>query len=540
QEFYFDLYKLLIDGDRTEDITIQAGDVILVNPAKQFIELEGEINRPALYEIKEGDTLKDLVKFGAGFTNIANKKNIDYKVLDIESSSIKLLNNQDMNSPLTNIISVKVNPYNSKNTTSIVVSGAVKEPGYYELSENETFQDFIKRLEFIDVYPWLAVLEQFDDKNYERKSILINLNDKDTYDSIKMIPNSKLFFFNIYEIESFKKYTFEELDKIEEDPKNHSLELSELSKKLINDYSLRINHQDNTYIMPVYGRFEINSFVDFLGLDMSNVDSSVSYVSPLSDISYNDDFTNLNLVANKFHTVTFRTSANDLIDITIEGAIDFPGQYTLKSNSNLNDLYKLIGQFKDQAFYDGIILLRESVKERQTKALERSKIELNNLLAMQASSNQSQADINSLNLLALTIDPENLGRVSGNFSPLSRKSDNTILRDGDRIFVPLRINTVSVVGEVQNQTTFEITDKIKTSAAINLAGGFSDFANKRKVYIIKANGLTVKANSFLIGNSNLEPGDTLVVPRKIINENPIFKALQPVTQVISDLAFSAA
>lgn len=540
QEFYFDLYKLLIDGDRAEDITIQAGDVILVNPAKQFIELEGEINRPAIYEIKEDDTLKDLVKFGAGFTNIANKKNIDYKVLDIESSSIKLLNNQDINSPLTNIISVKVNPYNSKNTTSIVVSGAVKEPGYYELSENETFQDFIKRLEFIDVYPWLAVLEQFDDKNYERKSILINLNDKDTYDSIKMIPNSKLFFFNIYEIESFKKYTFEEPVKREQNPKNHSLELSEISKKLINDYSLRINHQDNTYFMPVCGRFEINSFVDFLGLDMSNVDSSVSYVSPLSDISYNDDFTNLNLVANKFHTVTFRTSANDLIDITIEGAIDFPGQYTLKSSSNLNDLYKLIGKFKDQAFYDGIILVRESVKERQIKALERSKIELNNLLTMQSSINQSQADINSLNQLAQTIDPENLGRVSGDFSPLSQKSNNAKLRDGDRIFVPFRTSTVSVVGEVQNQTTFEIKGKIKTSAAVDLAGGFSDFANKRKVYIIKANGLTVKANSFLIGNANLEPGDTLVVPRKIINENPIFKALQPVTQVISDLAFSAA
>ena len=540
QEFYFDLYKLLIDGDRAEDITIQAGDVILVNAAKQFIELEGEINRPAIYEIKEDDTLKDLVKFGAGFTNIANKKNIDYKVLDIESSSIKLLNNQDINSPLTNIISVKVNPYNSKNTTSIVVSGAVKEPGYYELSENETFQDFLKRLEFIDVYPWLAVLEQFDDKNYERKSILINLNDKDTYDSIKMIPNSKLFFFDIYEVQLFKKYTFEEPVKREQNPKNHSLELSEISKKLVNDYSLRMNHQDKTYIMPVYGRFEISSFVDFLGLDMSNVDSSVSYVSPLSDISYNDDFTNLNLVANKFHTVTFRTSANDLIDITIEGAIDFPGQYTLKSNSTLNDLYKLIGQFKDQAFYEGIILLRESVKESQIKALERSKIELSNLLTMQANINQSQADINSLNQLAQSIDPENLGRVSGDFSPLSQRSNNAKLMDGDRIFVPLRKSTISVVGEVQNQTTFEITGKIKTSAAIDLAGGFSDFANKRKVYIIKADGLTVKANPFLVGNANLEPGDILVVPRKIINENPIFKALQPVTQVISDIAFSAA
>ena len=540
QEFYFDLYKLLIDGDRTEDITIQAGDVILVNPAKQFIELEGEINRPAIYEIKEDDTLKDLVKFGAGFTNIANKKNIDYKVLDIESSSIKLLNNQDINSPLTNIISVKVNPYNSKNTTSIVVSGAVKEPGYYELSENEAFQDFIKRLEFVDLYPWLAVLEQFDDKNYERKSILINLNDKDTYDSIKMIPNSKLFFFNIYEMESFKKYIFEEPVNKEQDSKNHNLELSEISKTLINEYSLRINHQGNIYFLPVYGRFEIKSFVDFLGLDMSSVDDSVAYVSPLNNISYNDDFTNLNPVANKFHTATFRSAANDLIDITIEGAIDFPGQYTLKSNSNLNDLYKLIGQFKDQAFYDGIILLRESVKERQIKALEQSKNELNNLLTMQEGIDQFQADINSFNQLAQSINSENLGRISGDFSPQSQNLNNTILRDGDSIFVPIIPNTISVMGEVQNQTTFEVKGKIKANAAIDLAGGFSNLANKRKVYIIKSNGLTVKANSFLVGNASLEPGDTLVVPRKILNENPIIKALQPVTQIISDIAFSAA
>ena len=540
QEFYFDLYKLLIDGDRTEDITIQAGDVILVNPAKQFIELEGEINRPAIYEIKEDDTLKDLVKFGAGFTNIANKKNIDYKILDIESSSIKLLNNQDINSSLTNIISVKVNPYNSKNITSIVVSGAFKEPGYYELSENETFQDFIKRLEFIDVYPWLAVLEQFDDKNYERKSILINLNDKDTYDSIKMIPNSKLFFFNIYEIESFKKYILDEPDIEEPDSKKHNLELSEISKTLINEYSLRINHQGSIYILPVYGRFKIKSFVDLLGLDMSNVENLVSYVSPISNISYNDDYINLNLVANKFHTVTFRASSNDLIDITIEGAIDFPGKYTLQSNSNISDLYELIGQFKDQAFYDGIILLRESVKERQIRAIEQSKNELNNLLIMQDGNDQSQADINSLDQLAQSINPENLGRISGNFSPLSKNISNTVLRDGDSIFVPLKVNTISVVGEVLNQTTFEITGKIKTSAAIDKAGGFNDLANKRKVYIIKANGLTVKANPFLVGNANLEPGDTLVVPRKIQNENPIIKALQPITQVISNIAFSAA
>ena len=38
EEFEFDLYKLLINGDRSQDVTIEAGDVILVDPAKHSVE----------------------------------------------------------------------------------------------------------------------------------------------------------------------------------------------------------------------------------------------------------------------------------------------------------------------------------------------------------------------------------------------------------------------------------------------------------------------------------------------------------------------
>ena len=534
QIFYFDLYKLLIYGDRSDDINIQAGDVILVDPAMQFIELDGQINRPAIYEIKEGETFKDLINYGGGFTNIANKINIDYKFLDIKSASVKLLNNTDMNSSLKNILSVKVNPYKNKNTSSIQVYGSVKEPGHYELLKNETLKDFIARLEFIDVYPWFAVLEQFDDKNLARQTILFSLNDQNSYQSINMMPNSKIFFFNIDEILLFKKYNIEESINLisSEYSENHNLELSSISKNLIND--------SYEYNIPVFGDFQLKSIVEFIGLDMFNVNEKVTYVSPLSDEVIEANYKNININANKFNSVTFRSPVNDLIDVTISGAIDYPGKYTIKADATLNDLYGYVGNFKKEAFNAGIIFTRESIRERQIEALEKSKNIINSYLIMQSQESSSMVNVDEIKILSESIETENLGRLSGDFAPDSKSLDKMILRDGDSIFIPVKPNTISVLGEVQNQITFEFKSGLSASSAIKIAGGFNEFANKRQIYIIKANGLTVKANSFLIGNPKIEAGDTVIVPRKLVTENALLKALQPVTRVISDLAFSAA
>ena len=88
ESFFFDLYDLLIYGDRSKDITIEAGDTILVNAASQFVNLDGAVNRPAIYEVTESEDIEKLIEFGLGFTNTANKTNISLEYLDIENSSI--------------------------------------------------------------------------------------------------------------------------------------------------------------------------------------------------------------------------------------------------------------------------------------------------------------------------------------------------------------------------------------------------------------------------------------------------------------------
>ena len=518
--FNFDLYKLLINGDRSDDITIEAGDVIVIDPAEQFITLTGEVRRPAIYEITANETLENLVKFGLGFSQFANKSNIELRTLDIESSSVQNTNVSNLGSDLANVLSVNINKYVNKNMASVKVSGAIKEPGFYSFSENKNLEDLINKLEFIDVYPWLAVIEQFDDENLLKSSTLFNLNDPNTFRSIKLLPNSKIFFANI-------------------DARDFLV--SDMSMSLINDYALKLNHQQGSFELPVYGRFSVTSFVDLLGLDMSDVDDDATYISPLEDIVLRDNYKNMQFTAAKYNTISFRSPVNDLISVTISGAIDYPGTYTLQANSTIEDLYGLVGNFKKEAFLEGIIFTRQSVRDRQLLSIQKGKEDLNKALLVSTQKGDNIGDINIIRALSESIEPKNLGRIAGDFSPQSQSSMNTLLFDGDALRVVKNPNIINVLGEVLNPIAFEYSKKLNVRSAIENAGGYQDYADKRKVYVIKANGLVQKSSrNIFTKNITLEPGDTVVVPRKIITNSPGIAALIPITSILSDLAFSAA
>ena len=520
ESFKFDLYDLLIDGDRSNDITIESGDVIIVGAASKFINITGMVKRPGTYEIIPGEDLSNLLKFALGFVGGANIEKITLDKLDLETSSIINIITNDTYYDLENIVSVNVFPYQNYNNSSIYVAGAVEEPGYYRLDDYENLEQLIDDLDFINVYPWLATLEQFDEDNLVTSSTLFNLNDPNTYRSIKLLPNSKIYFADI----TAKSYS-----------------VNSITQSLIEDYSLTINHKQGSFTLPVFGRYAVESFLDLLGLDMSDVEGEATYISPLDNIIIKDDYKNMQFTAKKYNTVSFRSPVNDLIRVTIGGAVDFPGTYTMNADSVMADLYELVGDFKSEAFLEGIIFTRQSVRDRQIQSIQKSREDLNKALLTSTQKGENIGDINIIRALSQTIEPENLGRIAGDFSPESLSSTKTILLDGDSIFVPRNPNTINVLGEVLNPIAFEFNKRVTVRSAIDNSGGYQDYADKRKVYVIKANGLIEKANrNIFTRNIKLEPGDTIVVPRKIITNNPGIDALLPVTQILADLAFSAA
>ena len=366
----------------------------------------------------------------------ANTKKITLDKLDLKTSSIIKIVTSDTSYDLTNILSVNIYPFQTDNIASINVSGAVEEPGFYNLENYENLEDLINDLNFINVYPWLAVLEQFDEDNLIRSSILFSLKDRDTYRSIKLLPNSKLFFANI---------------------NSRSFNLEPITMSLISDYDLTINHKQGSFTMPVIGKYSVKSFVDFLGLDMSDVSDEATYISPLENIVIKDDYKNMQYFASKYNTVTFRSPVNDLISVNISGAVDYPGTYTLQPNTTLEELYEMIGNFKEEAFFDGIIFTRSSIRERQLSSIQKSKDDLNKALLVSRQKGENIGDISIIQALSESIEPEYLGRIAGDFSPKSLSSINTILADGDTIIVPRNPNAINVLGEVLNPIAFEYT-----------------------------------------------------------------------------------
>lgn len=518
--FSFDLYDLLIRGDRSNDISIEAGDTILINAASQFVEINGSVNRPAVYEILEGEDISDIVDFALGFKQTANKSNITISYLDLDKASVISKTDVGLDHNLKNAISVDVFNYVTKANLSINVDGAIEEPGFYDLEKYNNLSDLIDDLKFIDVYPWLAVLEQFDDNNLIKSTVLFNLNDKSTYQSVELLPNSQLYFANINE---------------------RSFDVGPVAKKLIGEYSLTINYKGDSIVLPVFGKYSVKSFIDLLGIDMSDVDNEVTYISPLDSVIVNDDYKNMNFIAKKYNNISFRAPINDLINVTISGAVNYPGTYTLKSDNTLQDLYKLVGGFKKEAFFDAVVLTREAVRIRQLKAIETSQSALNNSILNSVQKGENVIDLALVSELTQSIEPENLGRISGNFSPFSDTSGETILFDGDEVVIPKQTSVINVIGAVLNPIAFEFSDDMSIQSAISNAGGYQPFADKRRVYVIKANGLVDNTSrSVFIGNSNLEPGDTIVVPREIVTDSAILRSLAPAMQILADLSFSAA
>ncbi len=520
--YTFDLYNLLINADRSDDITIEAGDTILINAASQFINLSGSVNRPAIYEVIESETLEDLINFGLGFKLTSNKSKISVSTLDLQSKKLNQTETDDLSINIRNIESVRVFDYLSEVNSNIYVSGAVSEPGYYNSDEFSRLEDLINNLEFVDVYPWLGVLEQFDKEDLVTETILFSLADPISYKSIKILPNSKVYFLDLFDKD------FEEV--------------SAISKQAISDYSLKINHSGESYELPVYGKYSLSSFVNFLGLDMSDVSVEATYVSPLENKIIVEDYRNMIFYSKKYNTVSFKSLSNDLISVTIAGAIEYPGTYSLNSNNTLEDLYNIIGDFKDTAFFEGIVFKRALVRDRQIKALNKAKESLNESLLVNMQNNEG-ASINPdlLTALATDIDSDDLGRIAGDFSPISENIQNTILYNGDSIFIPTKSNSISVLGEVLNPNNFLYENHLSVREAIEYAGGYKEFAEQKGIYIIRANGLVTKANRNVFGSTKiLEAGDTVVVPRKLRVDNPISQTIAPITQILSDLAFSAA
>ena len=112
------------------------------------------------------------------------------------------------------------------------------------------------------------------------------MDDPSSYKDIELVPNSKIFFLNYNEIDFTKNFD--------------SGLLSPISIELISDYSISILYKQDRYILPVAGRYKVESLTDFIGLDMSAVEREATYISPLDDRIVMENYKEMSFEAKRF------------------------------------------------------------------------------------------------------------------------------------------------------------------------------------------------------------------------------------------------
>lgn len=155
----FDLYDMLVHGDKTKDMTLRDGDVIYIPEAGPMVALNGDVKQPAIFEMKDATSLADVVAWAGGFEAAAEgkpiiaQKNVDnvYRTVakvPAARGSMASLGNIPMGpSDVVRLFAPGAVPVQIQTQHEFVkVSGEIKKSGVFEIRHGETLRELITRL----------------------------------------------------------------------------------------------------------------------------------------------------------------------------------------------------------------------------------------------------------------------------------------------------------------------------------------------------------------------------------------------------------
>lgn len=490
-----DLYHFLLNGNLRKAIQLNDQDTIYIPPIGDVIKLSGEVKRPGIYEIKENDTLNDaILNYASGYSVnamktpiIVNRKAVNSRqIIDIDATKAKtfLVQNAD-------IITVK--SISNIHTESISITGQVEKPGKYEFSENLNLSQFINKAgglkinantKLIEIYRYISenkrkliVIDLTKTPDFELEPLdTINISASDAYANTETVQISGAIREpgNYYLLEDMTIYDLVTLAKLEPHAETEQVEL------------FRNKNGKETL-------FKLN-----LTEILSNQNNAKNFVLEKNDHIF----------------IRSKVNANRFKEITLTGEVKYPGKYLSRDNESLLSIINRAGGFTDNAFLNGAVFYRESTKKLETAGKQKLIVEEQKRLIFDETKIKSLNDKNE-NMYQQAIGflteqvKQSKGRVTLNLEKILNKETTIIIEDKDRLHIPETPVTIQVIGGIIEPTAVLYSPELSVNDYIELCGGYSEFANKRKIYIFKANG------AIRINDKNIEQGDTIYIPEKI-------------------------
>jgi protein involved in polysaccharide export with SLBB domain len=246
--------------------------------------------------------------------------------------------------------------------------------------------------------------------------------------------------------------------------------------------------------------------------------------------------------------------------VRIEGEVSSAGVYSIAPGGTLRALVQRAGGLTPNAYLYGVQFTRQSTQKEQQQRFNEFLDSLETQINLTASNlagrvlAPDQAAVTQSTMASQRALVEKLretpptGRIVLDLSPTAagiQALPDLPLEDGDRIYIPSRPNTVSVIGTVYNQASFVYSKDFRLGDYLQQAGGPSRFADRSHMFLIRADGsVLTKPPSASVFGRHIEslamlPGDTLVVPT-YVNKVTFLRGLTDWSQVIANFALGAA
>jgi protein involved in polysaccharide export with SLBB domain len=245
--------------------------------------------------------------------------------------------------------------------------------------------------------------------------------------------------------------------------------------------------------------------------------------------------------------------------VTVSGEIMHPGSYGIVEGERLSSLLKRAGGFRIDAYPSGAVLNRTQVRELGEQARREmiQRIEITPVsVSSSAFSGTDQKDIQASMqqqrdqiLAALRSHPASgrqVIRISADMGKWENTSADIELRAGDTLVIPKRPNFVMVSGQVYNSEAISYMPGKDTDWYLKKAGGATQAGNTGAVFVVRADGSIVgHGGSWWTGssvmNQRIQPGDTVIVPEKIVGGgSQIWKNVIGTAQIMSSVAITGA
>ena len=254
------------------------------------------------------------------------------------------------------------------------------------------------------------------------------------------------------------------------------------------------------------------------------------------------------------------TGWNDIGEsVTIVGQVRFPGTYGFQEGERLSSVLRRAGGFRDTAYPTGAVLVREQVRQLEEKSREQliRQIETSSASARLSPNLGSGDSGTTLKLIQAQQDQvlsqlksqpasgRQVVNITADIDSWANTPADIELRRGDVLTIPKRPSFVLVTGQVYNVTALTYTEGKTAKWYLQHAGGTSDAANRKDIFVIRANGSIVgrhSAGAFDPGvlSTKLDPGDVVVVPQKVIGASLFWRNLLTAAQLASSIAITAA